>query len=89
MLIHEGAPPVPTESAGHLPADLFVTLPNGDTVRHILLGRPGAVRQTIHLLHSLRYLETSQWSPLIEVPEGRLVLTPSPGEVISLVVRRV
>ena len=89
MLIHEGALPVPTESAAQLPADLSVTLPDGDTIRHILLGRPGAVRQTIHLLHSLRYLETSRWSPLIDVPDGRLILTPDPGEVISLVVRRV
>ncbi|NEP54994.1 MAG: hypothetical protein F6K65_41935 [Moorea sp. SIO3C2] len=71
-----------------LPADLSVTLPTGEVVRHILLGRPGAIRQTIHLLHNRGYVETSQWSPLIEVPEGRLILTPDPGEVISLLAKR-
>ncbi|MGD1854085.1 MAG: hypothetical protein ACFB2W_07515 [Leptolyngbyaceae cyanobacterium] len=71
-----------------LPAD-FSTLPNpGDTVRHILLGHPSTIRQTIHLLHNLRYVETSQWSPLIEVPNHQLILRPEPDEVISMLVRR-
>ena len=70
-----------------LPANFSITLP-GEVIRHILLGRPSSIRQTIHLLHNRRYVETSQWSPLIEVPENRLILTPEPGEVVSLLTRR-
>ena len=70
-----------------LPANFSITLP-GEVIRHILLGRPNGIRQTIHLLHNRRYVETSQWSPLIEVPENRLILTPEPGEVVSLLTRR-
>ena len=71
-----------------LPAD-FSTLPDpGSTIRHILLGPPGTIRQTIHLLHNLRYVETSQWSPMIEIPDNRLILRPEPDDVISMLVRR-
>ena len=68
-----------------LPADFASP---SSSIRHILLGRPGDIRQTIHLLHNLRYVETSHWSPLIEVPEQRLILRPEPDEMISMLVRR-
>ena len=55
----------------------------GETIRHILLGRPDAVRQTIRLLHSLRYTETVLWSPVIAIADP-LVITPSQGEAMSL-----
>ncbi|MBE9067877.1 hypothetical protein IQ260_14580 [Leptolyngbya cf. ectocarpi LEGE 11479] len=71
-----------------LPADFSIPLEPGSSIRHILLGHPGSIRQTIHLLHNLRYVETSQWSPLIEVPDQRLILRPAPEEVISMLVRR-
>ena len=77
------------DAAGDLPADFSCTLPAGDSIRHILLGRPGHIRQTIHLLHNLRYVETSLWSPLIEVPDNRLILTPDPGAVISILSQRI
>ena len=60
----------------------------GSTIRHILLGRPSDIRQTIHLLHNLRYVETSQWSTLIEVPDNRLILRPDADQMISMLVRR-
>ncbi|MEM1241469.1 MAG: hypothetical protein AAGI45_16655 [Cyanobacteria bacterium P01_H01_bin.26] len=75
------------QSPPSLPAD-FSTVFTPGSVRHILLGRPGAIRQTIHLLHNLRYAETSQWSPLIEIPDNRLILTPGSDEVLSLLARR-
>ena len=59
-----------------------------DTIRHMLLGRPGSIRQTIHLLHNLNYSAASQWSPLIEIPDGQLILTPERGEVLSLLMKR-
>ena len=74
------------EVSSVLPADFSVS--SGSNIRHILLGRPGHIRQTIHLLHNLRYVETSQWSPLIEVPEQKLILRPEPDEVISMLLRR-
>lgn len=55
----------------------------GDAVRHILLGKPDAIRQTIHLLHTLRYTETILWSPVLTVTEP-IVITPAQGEAISL-----
>ncbi|MEM7064122.1 MAG: hypothetical protein AAF572_13290 [Cyanobacteria bacterium P01_B01_bin.77] len=60
----------------------------GSTIRHILLGQPNDIRQTIHLLHNLRYVETSQWSTLIEVPDNRLILRPPAEHMISMLVRR-
>ncbi|MEM7063166.1 MAG: hypothetical protein AAF572_08375 [Cyanobacteria bacterium P01_B01_bin.77] len=69
-------------------ADFSPLLEPGSSIRHILLGHPGTIRQTIHLLHNLRYVETSQWSPLIEVPNQQLILRPAPDEVISMLVRR-
>ncbi|MEM1252114.1 MAG: hypothetical protein AAGI69_06740 [Cyanobacteria bacterium P01_H01_bin.21] len=71
-----------------LPADLSTALPTGETIRHILLGSPGGIRQTIHLLHNLKYVEQSQWSPLISTPDNRLILTPEPDDVISILVKR-
>ena len=56
----------------------------GEPLRHILLGTPGGVRQTIHLLHTLRYVENALWSPLLPIPEGQLIITPKQGEVMSL-----
>ncbi|MEM9976786.1 MAG: hypothetical protein AAF808_04075, partial [Cyanobacteria bacterium P01_D01_bin.2] len=78
------APQVPTG----LPTDFSLAIPAGEPIRHILLGSPGGIRQTIHLLHNLRYVETSHWSPLIEISNNRLILTPSPGEVISMLTKR-
>ena len=60
-----------------------ISTPPKETVRHILLGSPGAVRQTIHLLHTLNYAETVLWSPLVR-PEGVLAIAPEPGEAMSL-----
>lgn len=61
----------------------------GEPLRHILLGSPGGVRQTIHLLHTLRYVENVLWSPLVTIPENRLIITPRQGEVMSLLIRHV
>ena len=60
----------------------------GESVRHILLGPAEAVRQTIHLLHSLHYAETVLWSPVMTVAEP-LVIAPASGEAMSLLRKRV
>ena len=62
---------------------------NGGTkeeLRHILLGSPGAIRQTIYLLHNLRYSEPALWTPLSPV-QGRMVITSEQGEMMSLLRR--
>ena len=61
---------------------------NPETVRHILVGSPGAVRQTIHLLHVLKYAETVLWSPAIATTEP-IVITPLQGETMSLLQKQI
>ncbi len=55
----------------------------GESIRHILLGKPAAIRQTIHLLHTLHYTETILWSPVLTIEES-VVITPAQGEAMSL-----
>ena len=59
----------------------------GDSLRHILLGSPTSVRQAIHLLHTLRYAETTLWSPLVPIPSSQIIITPRLGEVMSILVK--
>ena len=59
-----------------------------EILRHIMMGSPSAVRQTIHLLHSLHYAETVLWSPIMTVEEP-LIITPEQGEAMSLLRRQV
>ena len=59
-----------------------------ESIRHILLGNPEAIRQTIHLLHRLRYTETILWSPVLAIEES-LVITPAQGEAISLLRKQI
>ena len=57
-----------------------------EELRHILLGSPGAIRQTIYLLHSLNYAEPALWSPIMLVGD-RMIITPEQGESMSLLRR--
>lgn len=60
--------------------------PPGSAIRHILLGDRDAIRQTIHLLHTLRYAETLLWSPILTINEP-LLIAPAQGKAISLLRR--
>ncbi|WP_240519008.1 hypothetical protein [Leptolyngbya sp. BC1307] len=60
--------------------------PSREDLRHILLGSPGAIRQTIHQLHLLNYAEPVLWSPLMAVGE-QMIITPAQGEAMSLLRR--
>jgi len=57
--------------------------PSHKSIRHILLGEPDDIRQTIHLLHTLHYTETILWSPVLTIEE-QIVITPAQGEAMSL-----
>lgn len=52
-----------------------------ETVRHLLLGSPIPVRNTIALLHTLTYAEPNDWSQ--PLPTGR------PNEVMAILTKRV
>ena len=79
--------PAPTQPAT---AQLLPPAPNHERsfIRHILLGHPEAVQQTIHLLHTLHYTETVLWSRAIAL-QNPLIITPTPGEAISLLRKQV
>lgn len=57
-------------------------------IRHILLGHPLAIRHTIHLLHTLGYVDPARWSALVDLPQNQLVLPVAAEEQISLLRRR-
>lgn len=61
--------------------------PEREPLRHIVLGSPAGVRQTIHRLHVVQYVEQIHWSPLIVVPPSGIVITPEQGEVMTYLVR--
>ena len=84
---HPLSPTPPTEPAT---LQLQPPTPNHERlyIRHILLGHPEAVRQTIHLLHTLRYADATLWSRAITLQEP-LVIPPTPAEVMSLLHKRV
>ena len=72
--------PTPLRSApteGRLPRE---------ELRHILLGSPDAIEQTIHLLYRLNYTEPGLWSPITAV-NNQLIITAAQGEAISLLRR--
>ena len=69
-------------SAG-LPFDHTERSGHKDRLRHILLGSPEEIRQAIHQLHVLNYVEPLLWSPIMAVGE-RLIITPDQGEAMSL-----
>ncbi|MGC1219598.1 MAG: hypothetical protein WA883_19175 [Phormidesmis sp.] len=83
----ESATPIEMSALPTLSANLSAR--SGESLRHILLGTPGGVRQTIHLLHTLRYVENALWSPLLPIPNNQLIITPRQGEVMSLLVRTI
>ncbi|MBE9181157.1 hypothetical protein IQ268_21585 [Oculatella sp. LEGE 06141] len=80
MLSHPGA----ADSPAFCPPS---TQPDRDPLKHLLIGSPRAIRQTIHLLHNLRYAEAGLWSPLIAIPNQQLIVTPNDGEMMSLLMR--
>lgn len=64
-----------SENLNPLPQLTTSGTPQKKSVRHILLGEPDAIRQTIHLLHTLHYTETILWSPVLTIEEP-LIMTP-------------
>ncbi|MBD2000555.1 hypothetical protein H6G00_28785 [Leptolyngbya sp. FACHB-541] len=63
--------------------------PNREPIRHLLIGSPTLVQNTIHQLHHLRYAEVGLWSPEIPPSDSELQLTLNPGEVLRILLRYV
>jgi len=61
--------------------------PNREPIRHLLIGSPRLVQQTIHQLHNLRYAEAGLWSPEIPTSDSEIRLTLNPGEVLRILLR--
>lgn len=61
--------------------------PNREPIRHLLIGSPRLVQQTIHQLHNLRYAEAGLWSPEIPTSDAEIRLTLNPGEVLRILLR--
>ncbi|MEO1386175.1 MAG: hypothetical protein AAFV85_02225 [Cyanobacteria bacterium J06634_6] len=59
-----------------------------EEVRHILIGSPEAIRQTMHQLHVLNYAESLLWSPITTVGDA-ITITKEQGEAMSLLRRPV
>ncbi|HEY9663620.1 MAG TPA: hypothetical protein V6C65_34665 [Allocoleopsis sp.] len=75
---------------GEVNAPLWLKTPNPpgrEPFRHILLGSPASIRQTIHTLHVLQYAEQSTWSRLVNVPANGIVIMPEHGAMMSLLVK--
>lgn len=53
--------------------------PKRKPIKHLLIGAPEAVKNTIHTLYALGYARIDQWSPLQP--------TSNPGEVMSVLRR--
>ena len=56
-------------------------LPQYETIRHMLFGSVGAVRNTIKLLYKLNYAEPNDWSQ--PIPTGK------PNEVVVVLTKKV
>ncbi len=82
----------PEDEPPTLPTPLIpisaVGRPHREALRHILLGSPDAIEQTIHLLYRLNYTEPGLWSPIAAVGD-QLIITAAQGEAISLLRRGV
>ena len=55
--------------------------PNRETFRHLLIGSPKGVKNTIHTLHMVGYAEVGEWSPLLPATNT--------GEVMAILTRYV
>lgn len=52
-------------------------------IQHLLIGRPPAVRHTIHRLHQIRYAEANSWSTLLVFPNRRMMLALDEEDVVA------
>ncbi|WP_298907684.1 hypothetical protein [uncultured Nostoc sp.] len=56
-------------------------LPKREPIKHLLIGSPKAVTNTIYRLQAIGYANIGDWSPLLP--------TANPGEVMSILIRQI
>ena len=62
--------------------------PDGEVVRHILIGSPAGIRETIHLMHTGRYLvEQSLWTGPVPIGPDGVRLSRREGQVLAYLMR--
>jgi len=60
----------------------------GEVVRHILIGSPAGIRETIHLMHINRYtIEQSLWTGPVAIGPDGLQLSRKEGQVLAYLMR--
>lgn len=57
------------------------TIPKRESIKHLLIGSPKAVKSTIHYLQVLGYADVGFWSPLLP--------TANSGEFMSILSRSI
>jgi hypothetical protein len=58
-----------------------------ESLRHLLIGSPEGVEQTIHHLHNLGYVEAGLWTCHLPLLHPQLIVRPDEGEVVNYLVR--
>ena len=61
--------------------------PSGEVIRHILVGSPEAIRETIYRLHMLRYVEQAQWTEPIKLGSSGIHINPDQGQMLAYLMR--
>jgi hypothetical protein len=61
--------------------------PRRRRLRLYLVGSEADTRGAITSLHHLGYAEQFEWSPVVEIPEGGLLVRPDPGDVLRYLQR--
>lgn len=80
---------------GPLPAEAAPTPPttpdpgpNDEYIRHILIGSPDAIRETIYLLQARHYVDHAQWSGPFPVGDRGIRITRQEGQMLAYLMRR-
>ncbi len=62
--------------------------PDGEVVRHIIIGSPPALRETIHLMHINRYaVEQSLWTGPVDIRDDGVRLSRREGQALAYLMR--
>jgi len=62
--------------------------PSDEYVRHILIGSPEALRETIYVLHQRRYVEQALWTGPVAIGPSGVQITRNEGQVLFYLMRR-
>ncbi len=62
--------------------------PSDEFIRHLLIGSPEGVRETIYLLQARHYVDHAQWSGPIAIGDGGVRITRREGQVLAYLMRR-